>query len=432
MNNNELSNENESKSIANDSSYIVLEDILYCSSPKRGIKSKSNLKNKNCIITPSNVNNHGNLFTFSVFREASTDICSKEEVVNSKKSSNIISDFSISYLKNLNNSNTENKKENMNIIIEDEARGKMKIKDTEEELEKDIKRKKNKQKEKHKSKKTINNYYFSNFEDNVKNCDTDKKSRNSRKKNTFMFDENKSKDKKIKRKNKIYASIDFLTQKKLKKYSKVNLQRYSSMNLMNDLNKKSKIKTHYYEDEYLDSNNKKKKEEEKNRLKDENKNIHHKRKKQKSKKEDKIKISMSSKNNDIIKNSDIFRTSKKKKKKDNFYSDNKDTNFEDNNFISHPIKTNKEKPQQESNMFILKSSRHISQKYLIKEIDRDYEALDRKNKGKNSDKKLCKKFKHKVKKSNKFLTEKEKQESLNASVATGIVLYEYVRQKISK
>jgi hypothetical protein len=255
----------------------------------------------------------------------------------------------------------------------------------------------------------INDCYFSNIEDNVKNYNTEKKRRVSRQRNTFIFDENKNKDKNINRKNKRYSSIDVLTQKKLKKHSKAHLERFSSMHLMKDLNSKNKIKSNYYEDTFLDSNNKRKIEEERYGLKETNRNIHHKRKKYKSKKENKIKTSMSSKNNDI------FKIDHKIKKSDNLYLDNKDNNFEDNNYISHQIKSNKEKLKQENNTFGVKSSRHFSQKQflLIKEVDRNYEALDQINKVTESDKKVRKSLKHKLKKNNKNFKKKKSQKIQN-------------------
>ena len=201
----------------------------------------------------------------------------------------------------------------------------------------------------------------------------------------------------------------------MNKHSTDNIHRYPSINLMKDLNGKNKIKTHYTEDDYLDSNNKKKMEEEKSGFKNIDKNTHHKRKKIKSKKVDKIKTSNSSKNNVIMKYNDVFRTGKKRKKKDNIFSDNKDSNFEDNNYISHPIECNKGKPFDENNMIFVKSSRYISQKhfFLVKEIDRDYDANDHINKIVNSDRKVYKNLKCKPKKSHNIFNfnEKEKQES---------------------
>ena len=283
----------------------------------------------------------------------------------------------------------------MKINIQKEEQGQMKIKDIKKEMEKDIKRKKHKQKEKNKSNKgMINDYYSSNIEDNVKNYNTEKKRRCSRQRNTFKFDENKNKHKNINRKHKRYSSIDILTKKKKKKHSKSSFQRFSSMHLMKDLNAKNKIKSHYYEDTFLDTNNKRETEEERYGLKETNRIIHHKRKKYKSKKENRIKTSMSSKNNEIIKN-DIFKTGKKIKKSNNLYLDNKDNNFKDNNYISHHI-SNNEKLKQENITFGVKSSRLINKQFLsIKEVDRNYEALDQINKVTESDKKFRKSIKQK-------------------------------------
>ena len=116
----------------NDNSYTVLENILYCSSPKRGIKSESNIKTKSYVFTPitSDSDMNATRFTFNIFKEASTDIGSKEEMVNSQKSSNLISDFSISNIKNtnLNNITNENKNNSSNQVLSLSLK-----KDTEEE-----------------------------------------------------------------------------------------------------------------------------------------------------------------------------------------------------------------------------------------------------------------------------------------------------------
>ena len=102
MNSDKNISDKDSKNDNNESSYTVLEDILYCSSPKTGIKSKSNVENKNIIITPykSGIDMYATHFTFNIFKEASTDMASKEELLISKKNTNNISDFSISNLKN--------------------------------------------------------------------------------------------------------------------------------------------------------------------------------------------------------------------------------------------------------------------------------------------------------------------------------------------
>ena len=96
MSNNIIENEALTTQKNNDNSYIILEDILYYSSPKRGIKSKSNIENKNYTFTPfsSNTEMYNTHFTLHI-KESSTDIGSKEELINSQKNSNIISDFSL-------------------------------------------------------------------------------------------------------------------------------------------------------------------------------------------------------------------------------------------------------------------------------------------------------------------------------------------------
>lgn len=404
MNTTNISNEKENPNSnnSNDNSYTFLEDILYYSSPKRGIKSKSNADNKKYNFTPftSNTDMHNTLCTFNIVKEASTDFCSKEEPLSSQKGSNIISDFSISYLKNSNISNTDNKKDNTRTFIEKEEKEKEKIVDNnnikeEEEFERETKKKKVRQKDS-KNKKLINKFYSSNLEENKNDSNIE---RNTKQRNTYRhFNENKSKEKKLKRKNRKHQSIDITRQKKLNHHIKDSVKRYSSVNYIENIHvvsEKKKIKNHFYEDEYLNMNNKRNIIEERNKLK----NKHHKNKKLGSKKEDKIKFSKSLKNteikNEIIKNSsDGLKTSKKKRKKNNPpYTDYKDNNFEDKNFISHPIKFTKEESLNNNNMFTVKSSRYISQRhfFLIKEMDRDYETNEKINKGIRSAKKIINK-----------------------------------------
>lgn len=98
-----ISYEKDSTNSNKDSSFTLIENILYCSSPKVGIKSKSNIGNKNIICSPplsSNVDTYTTHFTFNIFQEISTDVASKEELYNNKKNGNIISDFTELILKN--------------------------------------------------------------------------------------------------------------------------------------------------------------------------------------------------------------------------------------------------------------------------------------------------------------------------------------------
>ena len=64
---NNIANDSSNLKITNDNSFIVLEDILYCSSPNNGIKSKSNIKNKNFGLTQfSPSNDSGIHYTFNI------------------------------------------------------------------------------------------------------------------------------------------------------------------------------------------------------------------------------------------------------------------------------------------------------------------------------------------------------------------------------
>ena len=421
MNSTNISNEKENQNSkrSNDNSYIFLEDILYYSSPKRGIKSKSNSDNKQYNFTPftSNTDMHNTLCTFNIIKEASTDICSKEEPLNSQKASNIISDFSISYLKNSNIINSDDKKDNATTFIEKGEKEKEKLVDInnikeEEEFGMETKKKKGRQKDS-KNKKLINKFYSSNLEENKNdnNIEMNTKQRNAYR----QFNENKNKEKKLKRKNIKHQSIDIAVQKKLTHHIKDRVKRYSSVNFIENIHvvsEKKKIKNHFYEDEYLNMNNKKNIIEERNKFK----NKHHKNKKLGSKKEEKIKFSKSLKNtelkNGIIKknSSDGLKISKKKRKKNNPpNTDYKDNNFEDKNFISHPIKFTKEESLNINNMFTVKSSRFISQKhfFLIKEMDRDYETNEKINKEIRSAKKIIKHSKKRATKSKKNLFDKQ-------------------------
>ncbi len=343
----------------NDNSYTVLENILYCSSPKRGIKSESNIKTKSYVFTPitSDSDMNATRFTFNIFKEASTDIGSKEEMVNSQKSSNLISDFSISNIKNtnLNNITNENKNNSSNQVLSLSLK-----KDTEEE-KKIIENEEKEEKCKKRKKRVKNKYYSSKLDELIFGQNKEKyKNKTERKKNDVIDSEiNKNKEKKIRIKNKRYESIN-LGERELKnknKNIKDSIQKYCSIDLNKDTNNKKKMK--YYEDELIN--------DEKDKMKNKNKN---------HKKEKKFRnifnISKSLKyptfQNELMKD-------KKRNNSNSPFIDKNENNFEEKNCISHPIKNDKEDKNLQNNIFLIKSTKYISQnKYsLLKEIDRDYE-----------------------------------------------------------
>ena len=358
MNINIEKKENPNSSLNNDNSYTELENVLYCSSPKRGIKFESNIKNKTYAFTPiiSNQDMSTTHFTFNIFRDASTDIGSKEEMFNSQKSSNIISDFSISNLKNskLNNTNSENKNNSSNnnnkdLSIKEETEGKKIIQED----------------EKRKRKKKVKNRYYSSKLDEFIFDQNKQKYKSERKKNNISENEfNKNKDKKNIIKNRKYEALN-LKEGNLKKKSR-NLK--DMMHIDFDINfkkdnKKKTVKYQYYEDELIKDEKGKIKNKEKNQnLKD---------------KREKIKSSIYfSKNFRYPSYShELTENDYKKLKSNRKINNSNDNNFEDKNCISHPIKIDKDDKYFQNNILLIKSTKFVSQNQfpLLKEIDRDYE-----------------------------------------------------------
>ena len=244
-----ISDDKEFKNDNIDSSYTVLEDILYCSSPKTGIKSKSNIENKNVIIIPyaSGKDMNATHFTFNIVKEASTDVASKEELLNSQKNTNNISDFSIS--------NNKISKIDSQIISfekgEKENNLIYNIKENIEELETnnklENKKLKNKENKTNKKKKfcssLLNDKILEKFE-------TNKISNNTNHKNSFVSREyinkkNKKKDLDKSRKNRDLNAND-------NKISKLFLNNYF------DKSNNKKFKSHDYEYElFFQRSNKK-------------------------------------------------------------------------------------------------------------------------------------------------------------------------------
>ena len=394
---NNISDEKEPKNDNIDSSYTVLEDILYCSSPKTGIKSKSNIENKNVIIIPyaSGKDMNATHFTFNIVKEASTDVASKEELLNSQKNTNNISDFSTSNKRMFKFDNqilSFEKEEKENNLIYN-------IKENIEELETnnkiENKKLKNKENKNNKKKKfcssILNDKILEKFE-------TNKISNNTNHKNSFVSREyinkkNKKKDLDKSRKNRDTNANDY-------RISKLFLNNYF------DKSNKKKFKSHDYEFEIFFQRSNKKNNTElkilkdiKNRLKNKelskyNNKSNNKNNKDKDKDKDKtlknkkntIKFSIFFRNpsgainprlNLLENNANIREKDKKIKKTNNpLNNDSNDNIFEDSNYISHPIKMNKGELNGK-NISLIKSSKNINQRKrqfsLIKEIDRDYE-----------------------------------------------------------
>ena len=400
--------EKEKSNTNNDSSYIVLENILYCSSPIRGIKSKSNIENnKNFIFTPlaSNTDMYDTHFTFNIFKEASTDIGSKEEIINSQKNSNIISDFSLSNLRNskLDNTRTYNTDKKEQTFLEKENNNIKEEIEKEEEMEEDIKN------NKFKSILNKNNNYYNN------NNKEDKIYSSSNLDEEDNEDNNEGNKKKYKRNKKRYVSMGLVENNKMKfkKDENIdNVKKYASIDAINEKYKKEKK-----------INERKIIKEIKEKLKNndiiKNKNNKNKKNNNKLRYAITFRYPLTS-NEDNINNENKFKTAKKRKKSNNPFN-NDDINFEDKNYISHPIKNSR-------NVFFNKSSRFIKNKQfsLVKEIDRDYEKQENDiinkrevqsakkiNKLKNSKKKNKKTKQHnteKPKKYNKLLEEKNNKE----------------------
>ena len=398
MSNNIIENEALTTQKNNDNSYIILEDILYYSSPRRGIKSKSNIENKNYTFTPftSNTEMYNTHFTFHI-KESSTDIGSKEELINSQKNSNIISDFSLLKNSKLDNTNTNTKeKEKENYI---KTNIKEEIEKEEECEEEKVLKNKNSQNEFNNNSKNINNDYSLNLEE-----DTEEQNKNH---------------KKFKRKNKRYCSMDLNQRAKIKKKKDTNSKRFVSIDIIDKIKKEKKgIKMNFRGDRTTPNrkniiNERKVLKEIKDKLKNENEI---KNKNTKNNKTHKAKLISSYRypltsmedNILILDNNDSnnykSKTCKKGKRSNNYLNKDDSDNFEDKNFISHPIKNNNNKDELYKSIFNNKSSRFIKKKQftLVKEIDRDYDEKNKReiqsakkiNKLKNSKKKNKKSKKH--------------------------------------
>ena len=253
-----LEKEKDNSNINNDNSFTLVENELYYSSPRRGIKSESNksyLENKNYKITPftATTESRGTYFTFNIFREAATDIGSKEENINSQKSSNITGEFSISNFKNskLDNTNTNNSK----ILVTDkDEKEKEKIIDIstnikeeneKEEYEENSDEKKFDSVKKENNDKLVRKYLSSDFD-----ISTIPRSQRNTLNN---LQDIKTKAKKNKKKSFKYTSLDY-NEDNNKKSNEIctidKVRRYSSVNYAFDSKRKKKktLISNYYED----------------------------------------------------------------------------------------------------------------------------------------------------------------------------------------
>ena len=437
-----IEKDNQISNINTDNSYTVIENILYYSSPKRGIKSKSNTKNKNDIVTPiSSTNTHTTHFTFYIVKEASTDIGSKEDNINSQKSSNLISEFSISNCKNAKFDNTNTCK----VLFDREEKEKIESNSgkNKEKSEKNVKfeneknednsinkkykstNKKNKKEYKYKK------YFSSKIDDNkIHNKD-----------NLINLEENKNKEKKNKKKNYKYSSresLEFQKNNNKNETNKDKIKRYSSVNFMNNKKKKKIINYNYHEDNLI---------KEGNGLSESinNKDLNSKSFRNNKNRQSTFKTSKTNNNITLLKslkkplmvqynvkenidNKIKYKRDKKNKIKNNCGEDNDknfDINFDDKNLISHPMNNDELKYGKRN---CLKSTKILYQRqfYLIKEIDRDYENINTNNnslfksskKITKSSKKSEKKFKkynfnEKRKKTDKCIEEKKEVSKFN-------------------
>ena len=240
-----IEKDNEISNINTDNSYTVIENILYCSSPKRGIKSKSNTKNKSDIAAPiSSIDTQSAHFTFYIVKEASTDIGSKEDIIYSQKSSNLISEFCIS---NCKNSNFENNTKAL-FDKEEKEKEKEKIEKNFEEInEKNAKfeneeKEKNSNNKKYKStnKKIKKEYKYKKYLSSILD-----ENKINNKNNIINIEDKKNIEKRTKKKNYKYSSLESLEVQKNNNKNEVNknkTKRFSSVNSINDKKKKKNNK----------------------------------------------------------------------------------------------------------------------------------------------------------------------------------------------
>ena len=448
---NEITNPEKEKSFSNksnDNSYTVIDNELYYSSPKKGIKSKLNNKNKNHEITPftSTTENRATYFTFNVFREASADFGSKEDNINSQKSSNIISEFSISNIKNskLDNTNINNSKL---LITDKDEKERVKMID----IISSIKEENENEVHERKHKDNNNNIKLKKYLSS--DLDSNKKTKSQRSYLNNM-ENNKTKEKGDKKKSYKYSVIgkDEEINKKendIKIFDEV--KRYTSVNYVFDTKKKKKtFKGHCCENNFdleikilkdikdrIKNNKEKNLKNKKYKNINENNNINN----------DKMKFAKNLFHHPLIHTDKNLHFSefgenrlkllKKTKKSKNPYNSNTNNNisnnekeedrnnlnnFEDNNYISHPIQIKeKEKEKDEAYCFLIKSTKFLSKRTfsLLKEVDRDYaKQITRdikcaKKNSKNSKKKKKKIRNNTIKQNRLKLTDKKTSKKIS-------------------
>ena len=382
--NNDVNFNNEKEALNSDlnsdNSYILLENILYCSSPKNGIISKSNIKNKQPITIPfTTTSDRATYFTFNIFKEESKDITTKDQLINSQKNANIISEFKISSLENAQLVKTKTCKiENLDNSIGLEKEKEEIKEEYEYGYNIDNKKYRNRKKGNKKNKKKYIKYNSSYLDD---------KSKEEQYK--VRLTNEKSKEKKLKKRNYRYSSID-TNDKEHEINNDKEVIRYASVNIINNSKKKKKIfKSHFYEDNLAIKRNTLKDIKDKLKSKDiiinkdkgsKDKQIKYKKNNNKIKYFKGIKrpLIKSSQNLNMLKYNDNQIKLKKEKNikisKSPNKENNKEINSEEKNFISYPININKDEIKNGNKMFFTKSSEIIKQRLIFsKEVDKDLE-----------------------------------------------------------
>ena len=237
---NNIANDSSNLKITNDNSFIVLEDILYCSSPNNGIKSKSNIKNKNFGFTQfSPTNDSGIHYTFNIITKP---------ILNEKSESNEqTNDYTILNILNSRSENIQVNKLNLGDKLYEEEKNEDKVRLSKIRNDEDKGRKK-KSKTKKILKNKLNAYCPNNFNKN-KEKDKDKDKENDVKKG----DINETKEIKVKENyvkgqthNQRNSCINFAEEEKINKKQKGEF--YSSSSIKRVEKKEKNIITHKMRD----------------------------------------------------------------------------------------------------------------------------------------------------------------------------------------
>ena len=183
MDNNNKANDSSNLNITNDNSFIVLEDILYCSSPNNGIKSKSNIKNKNYGFTQfSSSNDTGIHYTFNIITKP---------ILNDKSESNEqnTNDYTILNILNSKSENIKVNKLNIGEKLYEEEKNEDKVRLSKIKNDEDKSRKK-----KSKTKKILKNKYNAFCSNNLNKNKDKEKEKDVKKKNSNEAKEIKVKE----------------------------------------------------------------------------------------------------------------------------------------------------------------------------------------------------------------------------------------------